>query len=240
MSALPAAWQPPEPDLEVGASEIACILGIDPFKTAAELYESKRLNRPFEGNPNTRRGEYFEPALTRWHADLAGATDVAPAFICLPTVEWAALRRPWQLPQLQARHPLHPWARATPDALVTCVPVTRSTTALVSLDVKCPSSQSKKLVGGDWEKQWDEALQLSPIHYRAQVLFQLGVCRAAGIPVEYGELAAGPFFGRLHRILVEPDDAFFAMALERASTFRECVRSGAPLPAEFTKGEVHV
>jgi hypothetical protein len=53
--------------------------------------------------------------------------------------------------------------------------------------------------------------------------------------VTSGELAAGPLWGDLIRVAVAFDAEFFALMLERASIFRDCVLSGAPLPADFTQ-----
>jgi len=211
-------------NLEVGASDIAAILGIDPFKTAQELWRQRVDNKPFEGNEATRRGQHLEAGLCAWWLDLAKGESVAKQM----AVHGVLLENG----QLQLRHPAHEWARATPDLIARCAPITLSDIGLVVVDVKCPSTQSRK-AGDVWIKVWDENRQWAPIGYRAQSLWQIGVAQAAGIPVVGGELAAGPFFGRLHRVFVTPDPEFFSMALERAEEWLDCVKRGVELPESF-------
>lgn len=47
----------------VGASEVSSVLGINPWRSAAELWAEKFHGSTFAGNWRTRRGETMEPAL---------------------------------------------------------------------------------------------------------------------------------------------------------------------------------
>lgn len=219
----------------IGASEIAAVLGVDPWTTPQQLWERKRGLTVFEGNEATRRGQYFEPALCAWWLDLAKGE----------RNEQMQLRSGCRMVngQLQVRHPVHTFARATPDMVATCVPVRwpngaqldpRNDRCVLAVDVKNPASQSVPQVGGGWRKIWDDATQTAPLQYRCQSMYQVGVLQAAGVSVVAGELAAGPFFGKLIRVLVEPDPEWFALALERAEEFLTYVKSGEPLPPSFS------
>lgn len=216
-------------NLTIGASVIPAILGVDPWKTAQQLYDERVSGKPFEGNEHTRRGNHLEPGLCAWYLDVAQARDVVADVAERLNTTFDSKR------QVRIQHP-NGWAHATPDLVVDVVPINGSwlgKTWLV-VDVKCPSSSSRRVAGRGWVKVWDEGEQLAPLNYRAQVLWQIHVARAAGIPVAGGELAAGPLFGKLHRIFVAPDAEWFELAMARATEFRECLRLGRPLPPHFT------
>ena len=189
----------------VGGSEIAAVLNASPYQTPEELWRAKVEGTPFEDNEHTIRGKVFESAILDWWEVLDGR----------------ALRRgepsgrfSKDLRQVSLVHPCG-WAAATLDG------ITEDGKLLV--EAKCP-------VGG---KQWDDRNGAHPFHYRVQVLWQIGVAQGCGLPVESGELIAGPLWGRLMRFPIEPDPEFFRLALERAREFVECVKRGEPLPASF-------
>lgn len=83
----------------LGGSEIAAVLGLDPFRTALDVYAEKRgLAPPFTGNAQTRAGQRLEPAILRWYAEETGRELVpSPGTVA---------------------HPREPWMLCTPDALV--------------------------------------------------------------------------------------------------------------------------
>ncbi len=220
-------------NLSIGASNIAAVLGVDPWKTPQQLYDERVNDAPFEGNEHTRRGNHLEPGLCAWYLDVAAAEDTADT--------WSSLL---EIPrdekgQMRLRHPDFDWVHATPDLVVRAVPICGSIDGpkFLVVDTKCPTSSSKKVAGGGWAKTWDEGEQVAPLHYRAQSLWQIHVARAAGIPVAGGELAAGPFFGKLHRVFVAPDTEWFELALARAAEFHDCLKHRKPLPPHFTQLE---
>lgn len=217
----------------IGASQIAAIIGIDRFQTAEQLYRRMLGLEPWEPeNEHMKRGKYLEPGLCAWWCDLAQAERREMYFSGRGVVLGNG--------QLQVWHPELPWARATADVVADAVPVGGDPHAkgrvLLAVDIKSPRSDGKK-VGETWVKVWDEKAQLAPPQYVAQSTFQQGVLRAAGVPVVAGELAAGPVWGNLIRVAVPFDAEFFALMLERAAEFRECVLQRKPLPSHFMQQE---
>lgn len=222
-ASLPDAWRPVEPREDrryvVGASDIAAIMNVDPFKSASELWRQRVENDPFVGNEDTERGQYFEDATCDWYCS-----------------RWVAnVARDEVRKQVRLNHPKHAWCLATPDMVLRTVPIQQVAPMLLCVDVKIPRSHSKPIKGGGYEKKWDEATQLAPIGYRLQSVWQQGVARASGLDCGGGELAAGLFFGKLHRVFVPFDGELFELMLERAAEWLECVKAGRPLPAHFSE-----
>lgn len=206
----------------IGASQIAAILGIDPFKTAAQLFDEMTGRAPPDPeNEHMKRGKFMEPGLCAWWVDLAGATRCEARYARNGTVLGNG--------QLQVFHPEHRWMRATPDIIADVGGVT------VAVDVKCPSS-TRRQVDGVWVDAWSETKALAPLHYIAQSTYQQGVLLAAGVLVARGELAAGPSWGKLIRVPVPYDAEVFADMLTTAERFRACVLAGE-LTAEFKTKE---
>jgi putative phage-type endonuclease len=57
----------------IGGSEIAAVLGLDPYTTPYALWERKTARVPSSPeNANTQRGHYLEPALAAFFADKTG------------------------------------------------------------------------------------------------------------------------------------------------------------------------
>ena len=217
------------PDVVIGASQIAAILGIDRFQTAEQLFRRMLGLEPREPeNEHMVRGQMLEDGLCRWWAHLARAER--------RETQHRSAGRILDNGQLQVRHPELPWARATPDLIALGYPVGSSDSdgMLLAVDVKCPNSGRVK-VGEQWVASWSEATQTAPRGYVVQSIYQQGVLRAAGVPVEAGELAAGPLWGRLERVAVPFDAELFALTLTRATAFRACVLAGV-LTDDF-KGE---
>lgn len=190
----------------VGASEVAAILGCDPYRTAADVWRAKVLGEAFVENEHMVRGKCLESGLLDWWERLDGRK------LRRQGGQSAALSQDPR--QVQVVHP-NGWAAATLDG------ITEDGSTVV--EMKCP-------VGG---KSWDDRSGAHPFHYRIQVLWQIGVAQASGLPVVTGELCAGPLWGKLQRHRVDPDSEFFASALRRAAEFMTFVRSGEALPASF-------
>ena len=221
MSDLPDAWKPTPPHAGrryvVGASDIAAIMNADPFRSAVEAHRQRVDNDPFIGNEDTERGQHFEDATCGWYCSKWVAN-----------VPLSEVRK-----QVKLRHPKHDWCVATPDMVLRAVPIQQTEPLLLCVDVKCPRSPSKPVKGGGYEKKWDEGTQTAPLGYRLQSIWQQGVARASGLECEGGELAAGLFFGKLHRVFVPWDGELFELMIERAEEWLSYVKSGQPLPAHF-------
>jgi putative phage-type endonuclease len=85
----------------LGASEIACVLGMNPYRSPLALYEEKVGERePFAGNDFTEWGLLVETPLLQWYERRleAGLTLIRPTE--------------------SVYHPITSWARCTPDGLV--------------------------------------------------------------------------------------------------------------------------
>lgn len=189
-------------ELTIGASQIATILGQNPYNTPQELYEQLRSGTPTPDNEHMVRGRMLEDGLANWWAHLAGATELNK--------------------QVKALHS-NGWARATPDGVAQVGHET------VILETKCPAG---------W-RSWNEAKGVYPYQYHLQVVWQIGVCADDEIRVAYGELCAGPIYGKLLRFRIEPNPELFALMLNKAELFRSCVLSGEPLPeALFSASQV--
>ncbi len=80
----------------LGASEVAAVCGLDPFKSAWDVWAIKKGYRQETESEAGEMGNRIEPVLLQWYADRTGRT----------------LRQPGTL-----KHPEFPWASATPDAI---------------------------------------------------------------------------------------------------------------------------
>lgn len=96
----------------IGASQIATILGADPYSTPAELYERLLSGEGVPENEHMTRGKLLEDGLCNWWVHLIKASEVRK--------------------QVALVHP-NGWARATPDV------VARVDGALVIGETKCPA-----------------------------------------------------------------------------------------------------
>ena len=80
----------------LGASEVAAVCGLDPFKSAWDIWAVKKGYRQETESDAGEMGNRIEPVLLQWYADKTGRT----------------LRQVGTL-----RHPGEKWASATPDAV---------------------------------------------------------------------------------------------------------------------------
>lgn len=86
----------------IGASEMPALMGVDPYRSAIDVYLEKTGQAPpFDGNQYTYWGNVLEPAIANRYAEL---NDVE-------VVECGTLV-----------HPVHPWMMATPDRIVKADP----------------------------------------------------------------------------------------------------------------------
>lgn len=146
----------------IGASEIAAVLGLNPYRSPYQLFEEKTGEAaPFAGNEATRWGQIVEPAILAAYTEKTGATiHIPPASLYHPSLEWA---------------------RATPDAVViadSALPPERGNWAHLV--------QAKNT--GYWTgKSWSDA---PPVHVVIQVqweLFVTGLSRGDAVASIGGE-----------------------------------------------------
>lgn len=84
----------------VTASDVAAIVGLSPYRTAADVWADKVHGSSFRGNYRTERGHALEPLLCRWLAE-----KLAPTHLVAPSSETLV-------------HRIHTWLGATPDARI--------------------------------------------------------------------------------------------------------------------------
>lgn len=69
----------------IGASEVAAVMGLNPFKPAKELWLEKTGQKAkFEGNEHTRRGELLEPLVREIYEFVHGSGPLTT-----PSLEWS-------------------------------------------------------------------------------------------------------------------------------------------------------
>jgi len=56
----------------IGASDVGAIIGVDPFRSAADVWVAKVYGDTFEGNEMTALGQALEPALLTWAQERLG------------------------------------------------------------------------------------------------------------------------------------------------------------------------
>lgn len=57
----------------IGGSDVAAIMGMNPWKTAYRVYQEKRKEvEDWQGNEATDWGKRLEPALRQWYSDVSG------------------------------------------------------------------------------------------------------------------------------------------------------------------------
>ena len=57
----------------IGGSDVAAILGLNPWKTAYQVYQEKRKEiEAWQGNDATDWGKRMEPAIRQWYSDTTG------------------------------------------------------------------------------------------------------------------------------------------------------------------------
>jgi len=80
----------------VGASEVAALVGLDPYRSPIDVWRKKVEGQRSEDTQHTKRGRFLEDAILRWYASETGRQ----------------IR-----PSTTASRPDHPLVLATPDAL---------------------------------------------------------------------------------------------------------------------------
>lgn len=132
----------------IGASEIAAVLGVDPYKTALDVYLEKTGQvAAFEGNEFTLWGNRLQAVIADEYAERMGV-DVTPGQTVI--------------------HPQHPWALCTPDYLVGVVGATPGGPRTHGLECKNRNHFNQKAWG---ESGTDEV----PLEVAAQCLWSMAI-----------------------------------------------------------------
>ena len=90
----------------IGASEIGAVMGVDPFKSAIDIWLRKTGKAPeYSGNNRTRAGNYLESAILTMFSDEMESLVLHPRDVFSDSVEGSV------------RHPDYPYLLATPDGI---------------------------------------------------------------------------------------------------------------------------
>ena len=194
----------------IAASEIAAVLGISPWVSPFDLWWSKRTGQTSQAeNRGMRRGRRYEGLI------LEDFAEEHPELVVVPSLTLRSIERPWQL--------------ATPDALAytyqcDCVDPAITDDDPIAAEVHEPNCMPVLLApieaktGQRWE--WgDPGTDDIPVHYRAQVLWQMDVLgtNLAHIPVLYGG-------DQYAEYAVDYDEHDVALMRAAAEKFLESVR----------------
>ncbi|HZM83811.1 MAG TPA: YqaJ viral recombinase family protein [Candidatus Limnocylindrales bacterium] len=205
----------------IGASEIAAVMGISPYDSPFSLWWRKHMSWDVEPSDEMRAGTYLEPTIAEWFAEHGDP------------LENLAIRRAG----LYA-HPERPWQLATPDRLIhmacvecdgsgigrdlhmglyslPCQHCTDGTAGLVGL-LEC------KWVAYTWDGWGDEDTDMVPVHYRAQVQWQMDVMGVSEVFV----CALGPGGFRTYR--VRRDERDLVAMREAGRRFMQRLADGEP------------
>jgi len=174
----------------LGASDIATALGLNPWRSPLSLWMEKRgLTQGQPENERMRLGTALEPVI-------AAAYERAEGVETVETTPWTS-------------HPVHDWARCSPDRLV----------AGQRVGLECKAT-------GRWSKDWGDAgTDQVPFYYLTQVAW----CMFVMDYPEWHLCALCNLEIRIYRIM---RDRRLEQALyDKAQAFWESVLSGEPPPA---------
>ena len=189
----------------LGASEIAAVAGLAPYKTPLDVWANKRgLTEATDISPDDARriGQVLERPLIE--------QIYAPRQRCAVTFPGTLIHR------------AEPFFSATPDAIGT---------PFATPDA--PHDVEAKIVGGRQQVRWlndeDGAEPGPPVEVVCQVQWQCWVLRSVGVPVTHGDVVA--LFGtQLQVFRVEYDAAFVADLATIASEWWQRHIVGGKMP----------
>lgn len=189
-----------------GGSEVAAIAGVDPYRTAWDVYVTKVDGWQQEDGPHLERGRFLEDGVARWYAHRGGWPS--------PSV----LNEPGTL-----RHPREPLAICTPDRLVPFDGPSHEPGVSRLLSIKVP--------GPHVREQWGEpGTDDVPLPYLLQLQWEFGIVGEHFSLDPVAHLAA-PIDGDLRVYAIRRDPEIFASLLDRVKAFwREHVLPKVPPP----------
>jgi putative phage-type endonuclease len=190
----------------IGASEIPAVIGISPWSSPIQVYESKvsPVEEEPNGEPNDdlERGQFQEDGTLRWTAHRR-------KILVIPNDELV-------------RHATHHFCIATPDGYEVEPPLADGDANIVRvgvIEVKSPRS------GDRWKKP-DEDPRGFPNYYLAQVQWQM---LATGLP---RAILSAVVWGRLWIYDIEADADLQSALLEAGEAFWRRVEERDPPPLE--------
>lgn len=205
----------------IGASEIAAVMGISPYDSPFSLWWRKHMGWDIEASDEMRTGTFLESAIAVWFSDHAAT----PGIVVTSAGLFAHPERPWQI--------------ATPDRLlhmecVECegegwtpdpaIPALRLCEACrgEGIEPGVIGILECKWVAYSWDGWGDDGSSEIPVHYRAQVLWQMDVMGLKDVFV----CALGPGGFRTYRIWRDETD--LTMMREAGRRFMESLADGEP------------
>lgn len=202
----------------IGASEIAAVMGISPYDSPFSLWWRKHMGWDTEPNTEMTTGTFLETTIARWFTE---ATKPQQDSIVAPGGLYAAEGRPWQL--------------ATPDRLLAdpcgCCWNGNCKCGLYGNCSDCMNTYlgsppfallECKWVAYSWDGWGEDGTSVIPVHYRAQVQWQMDVMEVAEVFV----CALGPGGFRTYRI--QRDDKDVTAMREAGRRFMESLAEGTP------------
>lgn len=190
----PALIRSAEPrSARIGASDVAAVLGLSPWRTPFGVWASKQPNAETSGDtPVTRRGHYLEAGLLRWLGDEVGALQVVPG-------------DPFDGPWVVAAEGRWPHVGVHPDGYLLLPPAEGDGgTGWHAGEIKTARQGA----------EWGEGPEEYPPHVWIQVQVQAAV---SGLRVRLG--AYLPLSEQFRVYAVEPDPVTAAEMLDRAEAW---------------------
>jgi predicted phage-related endonuclease len=226
-----AAADPAQRALGIGGSDIAVILGLNPYKTPLDLYLEKRGIWRDEGESEAAHwGRVMEPVLVREYSrreqvvvlrrEGGALLEIHDGYEIVPALEEAE-RAHRMLGTLV--HPEYSWARGHLDAL--------------GLDESCEPTHVVEAKTADLRLagHWGEAgSDEVPEHYLVQVMWYLMLC---GLPMAHLAVLIGG--NRFATYYIPRDEALIDLLMERGEEFwRRVEREDPPNPEPGERGRV--
>lgn len=196
----------------IGASEIAAVMGVSPWESPFSLWWRKRLALDVDPTDEMATGTFLEPRIADWFERY----HAAPAELEVESGGlYASCDRPWQL--------------ATPDRLLNAYG--DCGTECDTLDGKlCQQCLTKRLAGvleckwvsHAWDGWGEPGTADVPVHYRAQVQWQMDVMEVNSAVI----CALGPGGFRVYYLM--RDNADIAAMREAGGRFMRSLHAGEP------------
>lgn len=173
----------------IGGSEIAAVAGLDPYRSALDVYLAKVENYNASPTSDMERGIFLEDGLARWFAHR----------------KQRLLREPGTL-----RHATHPLALCTPDRVSR--PIEDEAAPWRDLSIKAPWVHTRS----DWGDEYTDEV---PRPYLLQVQWELAVLGSLPDDVEPEADVAVLLDGDLAIFIVRADPELQGLLLEEAERF---------------------
>lgn len=187
----------------VGASEIAAVMGISPWESPFSMWWRKHMGWEYEASLEMKTGTFLENTIADWFAEFC---DPNEELIINEGGLFASGERAWQL--------------ATPDRLLKEWRYRYGDRG--PLDTHTIGLLECKWVAYSWDGWGEDGSGEIPVHYRAQVLWQMDVMETEDAFV----CALGPGGFRVFRIYRDEKD--LRAMREAGRRFMESLTEGEP------------